>query len=74
MTQQLLMMDVTLPCGKFTSYGPYPADQIIAYCARVKAEHQLTQTKRVLREPNEVELQKEVLDGIFYVKKNDNRG
>jgi hypothetical protein len=61
-----LMMDVTRPDGTTTSYGRYPADQIKAYCHRVKLEHQLTQVKRVLREPTPLEMEKCGLqDNIF---------
>lgn len=72
MTTELLVMDVTLPCGKTTTYGLYPADQIKAYCERVRVEHQLSQTTRVLRPPTEDELAKlDLQDSIFRVKHLD---
>lgn len=55
MTSKTLMMDITRPDGSTETYGQYDADQITAYCERIRVEHQLSQTKRALREPTEEE-------------------
>lgn len=68
--KELLMMDVTRPDGTTSTYGVYYADQIKAYCHRIKVEHQLSEIQRVLRPPTELELGKYMLQGnIFHAPK-----
>lgn len=68
MNEETLMMDITLPCGTTKTSGRYPAAQIRAWVERVRVEHQLSQTKRVLREPTSEEMNLPVQDNIFRVK------